>query len=258
MPQYVAWVTHTPVPDTDRDGWDALSRYSRTFYQLPEAKKLYFQFVQRLVLRQNKYSLQDYRDDQTIFAWEIANEPRGGHDFLIEAATYLKSLDPHHMVTTGSEGSTGNPVYAGLDFVADHADLHIDFATVHLWPQNWRWYDPKDESSFEPAMQKSMDYLREHEMLGKRGSTSQCCSRSSVSRATAAVRQIGDHTPSRSVLRVALDRLRSAHFGALYWAWSGDGESPFVGDPPHEPAGWYGVYASDQSTLGTLAKFARR
>jgi mannan endo-1,4-beta-mannosidase len=48
--------------------------------------------------------------------------------------------------------------------------------------------------------------------------------------------------------------------GTNFWAWSGEGraahadhrfvagDTAWLGDPPHEPQGWYGVFGSDDST----------
>jgi mannan endo-1,4-beta-mannosidase len=48
--------------------------------------------------------------------------------------------------------------------------------------------------------------------------------------------------------------------GSNFWAWNGEGraqhpdfrfrsgDTAFVGDPPHEPQGWYGVFDQDVST----------
>jgi hypothetical protein len=56
------------------------------------------------------------RDDPTILAWELANEPRCNGDFsgsklqawVEHTAEFLKSIDPNHMVTVGSEGFFGS------------------------------------------------------------------------------------------------------------------------------------------------------
>jgi hypothetical protein len=65
-------------------------------------------------------------------------------------AAYVRSLDPNHMITVGSEGFYGastpellsnNPgpwgVEMGQDFVTNTNIPQIDFATVHAWPDNW-------------------------------------------------------------------------------------------------------------------------
>jgi hypothetical protein len=65
-------------------------------------------------------------------------------------ATYVKRLDPNHLVTIGEEGFFGderpeavhNPQgwggQIGQDFVPDHMSAAIDFATIHIWPDNWQ------------------------------------------------------------------------------------------------------------------------
>jgi hypothetical protein len=65
-------------------------------------------------------------------------------------AAFVRSQDPNHMITVGSEGFYGastpellsnNPgpwgVEMGQDFVTNTNIPQIDFATVHAWPDNW-------------------------------------------------------------------------------------------------------------------------
>lgn len=55
------------------------------------------------------------RDDPTILAWSIANEPECPGDrscaavarWVGQTSRFLKSLDPHHLVTVDSEGFLG-------------------------------------------------------------------------------------------------------------------------------------------------------
>eukprot|EP00962_Isochrysis_galbana_P047707 scaffold19627_cov56-Isochrysis_galbana.AAC.1 len=73
-----------------------------------------------------------YSSSPAIFAWELANEPRPmSHrpayaSWIARQAKLIRSLDPNHMVTVGSEGRTPYPE-AGVDVVADHE--HADFMT---------------------------------------------------------------------------------------------------------------------------------
>lgn len=104
-----------------------------------------------------------YRDDPTIIAWNLINEPRCEswlasnkdcnkrfQNWLAEMSTHVRSLDPNHLITIGSEGFYGdstpqlmqyNPqAWArelGQDFVMNTNLPNIDFATVHAWPDNW-------------------------------------------------------------------------------------------------------------------------
>src|SRR3546814_18458185 len=63
---------------------------------------------------------------------------------------------------------------------------------------------------------------------------------------------------------------RSPIAGSNFWAWNGearaahgdhrfrDGDRAYMGDPPHEPQGWYGLFDSDASSLAQLRRHAAR
>ncbi len=87
------------------------------------------------------------------------------------------------------------------------------------------------------------------------------------------LRDDDDHSPTASV--TVRDKYYQAVFQAArehrvpvnFWAYGGEGRprSPranwtqgdnFIGDPPHEPQGWYSVYNTDQSTLEIIRQFA--
>ena len=126
------------------------------FFSDPDCKRMYRANAKALIERVNVYTGAAYRDDPTIFAWELINEPRcrgcGARlqAWIEEMAKYVKRLDPNHMLSTGEEGfyagdargsARVNPeVWAsttGQDFIANHAVPEIDFAVAHLWPDNW-------------------------------------------------------------------------------------------------------------------------
>jgi mannan endo-1,4-beta-mannosidase len=57
--------------------------------------------------------------------------------------------------------------------------------------------------------------------------------------------------------------------GCNFWAWGGEGRpaiagglwkpgDDFIGDPPHEPQGWYSVYDTDSSTIKIIQEYAGR
>jgi mannan endo-1,4-beta-mannosidase len=64
-------------------------------------------------------------------------------------AAYVKAQAPNQLVTVGSEGffargsrwEAANPANwaadMGQDFMANNAVAGIDFATLHVWPDNW-------------------------------------------------------------------------------------------------------------------------
>lgn len=61
-----------------------------------------------------------YRDDPTIMAWNLMNEPRCYQCtnevglWIREMAPYVKSQDPNHLLSVGSEGfyASTNPARA--------------------------------------------------------------------------------------------------------------------------------------------------
>ncbi len=101
-----------------------------------------------------------YESNPTIFAWELANEPRctgslGGPapncdttgstitKWAAEASAYIKSIDSNHLVAIGDEGwfqeaDPSSYPYApgvGVNFTANLAIKTLDFGTFHSYPE---------------------------------------------------------------------------------------------------------------------------
>eukprot|EP01025_Chloroclados_australasicus_P061239 TRINITY_DN801_c1_g1_i1.p1 TRINITY_DN801_c1_g1~~TRINITY_DN801_c1_g1_i1.p1 ORF type:complete len:974 (-),score=120.79 TRINITY_DN801_c1_g1_i1:2457-4940(-) len=155
------WLSLTPYIE-----WVDSMFFKTDFYTDWRARTIYKNHVRNIVHRVNTYNGIKYLDDPTIMAWNLINEPRctncGGNlqAWIDEMALYLDALDPNHMITVGEEGfysSTCNRVHInpgagtrrtgigsspwalqeGQDFVKNHAIPQIDFATVHIWSDNW-------------------------------------------------------------------------------------------------------------------------
>ena len=68
-------------------------------------------------------------------------------DWVREIAAYVKSIDSNHLLEVGLEGFYGetmperkqfNPGYeVGTDFISNNQVPEIDFATIHLYPEQW-------------------------------------------------------------------------------------------------------------------------
>ena len=107
-----------------------------------------------------------YKDDPTIMAIELANEPHTQdyyewnkglpagelvYNFLNDLSWYVRSLDQWHLISTGEEGykTTIDSYYdtydhvwinngsKGVNFEKNVTLSQIDFATVHIYPDNW-------------------------------------------------------------------------------------------------------------------------
>ncbi|KAK6939480.1 Glycoside hydrolase, family 5 [Dillenia turbinata] len=125
------------------------------FYTNPVVKGYYKNHVKTVLTRQNTITGVSYKDDPTIMAWELMNEPRCNSDlsgktleaWITEMASYLKSIDGAHLLEVGLEGFYGesspekqqyNPNFqVGTDFIAHNQIPGIDFATVHSYPDQW-------------------------------------------------------------------------------------------------------------------------
>ncbi len=88
------------------------------FYTDERVKLLYKAHLCAMVHRRNTVTGRLYRDDPTIFAWDLINEPRCSacpgpskgdalQIWAAEMSTFLKTIDPNHMVTISSEGYYG-------------------------------------------------------------------------------------------------------------------------------------------------------
>ncbi|KAJ0975475.1 hypothetical protein J5N97_017440 [Dioscorea zingiberensis] len=128
------------------------------FFSDPTIKGYYKAHVKMILTRVNTITNVMYKDDPTIFAWELMNEPQCPSDpsgdklqaWIEEMASYVKSIDPVHLLDIGVEGFYGpstpekmvlNPNHcsgqSGTDFIRNHQALGIDFASVHIYPDSW-------------------------------------------------------------------------------------------------------------------------
>lgn len=121
---------------------------------MPKIKNAYKRYVKTMVNR--------YKNSPAIMAWELANEPRCGadgvrnlprsdnctpkllSDWVEEMSAYVKSLDPHHLVTWGGEGGFNRKsddwAYNGSDggdFDHELTLPNIDFGVFHSYPDWW-------------------------------------------------------------------------------------------------------------------------
>jgi mannan endo-1,4-beta-mannosidase len=118
-------------------------------------KSTYKNYIHYIVNRKNSYTNNLYKNDSSIFSWQLCNEPRRNgvlnanndsgatiYNWIEEMAKFIKSIDPYHLVSTGEEGAgtygvVDATIQEGVYFKKNSACAFIDFATVHLYPQHW-------------------------------------------------------------------------------------------------------------------------
>jgi len=283
MAQYVSWQddSEIPYPPISGEGdWQTYQEYTASFYSNENAVTDFFNHLRFTVLRENPYTGTLYRDDPTIMAWQLGNEPRGinnREDFtqwIENTAKYIKSMDSNHLVTIGSEGATAHPS-SGNDFFADHQSSYIDYTTIHVWVQNWGWFDPYDEVSLSSAVEKATAYINQHEVLAEKLNKPVVLEEFGISRddndhAVTASVTLRDEYYSQIFTHI-LDKAAAGSplAGLNFWAWGGAGRprepqaiwyvgDDFTGDPPHEHQGWYSVYNTDLTTLEIIGRYTRK
>ncbi len=267
--------------------WPEFPDLSSNFYGSPKAVALLNDYVRAVVGRTNRITGRRYSDDPAIQAWQLANEPRPGVSpevvkknmpsylaWIDGTARLIKSIDPNHMVSTGSEGTQGcaESDQCALDA---HASPAIDYMTAHIWPQNWSWADPKDLPGTWPITEKNTRaYFARQVAIARR------LGKPLVIEEFGFPRDGGSFEPGTPttykdkfyslIYELALADMKAGGpvAGTHFWAWSGEGraqhpdhhfqpgDANFVGDPPHEPQGWYGVFDVDASTQAIIAEHA--
>jgi mannan endo-1,4-beta-mannosidase len=86
--------------------WYTSSVNDSFFAEDPRTRADYKRLVHAIVTRTNSLTGVAYKDDPTIFAWELMNEPDIHplglfRDWATEMAAYVRSLDARHMIASG-------------------------------------------------------------------------------------------------------------------------------------------------------------
>jgi len=109
------------------------------FYSNDKTRRFYRDHVQRIVGRRNTVTGLFYRDDPTIFGYELLNEAQSvtgrwseRRAWIAEMSAYLRSLDPDHLIASGDWGYRS--AVERREWLADHALPNIDYCDVHLYP----------------------------------------------------------------------------------------------------------------------------
>ncbi|GFR48247.1 hypothetical protein Agub_g10111, partial [Astrephomene gubernaculifera] len=152
------------------------------FYTDPHCQAIFRRAVAALVSRDNTVTGVPYVSDPAILGWELANEPRcegpGGaavlQEWVSSTADFVRSVDPNHLITVGLEGFYGpstpdlqehNPYESaarhGADFAALFEHPSLDFACIHLYPDQWCPL----EASKEQLRSFMRSWLRSHARL---------------------------------------------------------------------------------------------
>jgi mannan endo-1,4-beta-mannosidase len=138
--QYLRWAGINDAAD-DSYKFGINNEKAILFYSNPETRRLYREHLEKLATRRNTITGVLYRDDPTIFGWELMNEAQvitgrwaERRAWFEEMSGYLKSLDPNHLIAPGAWGYRSSS--ERREWLADHAIPTIDYCDVHSYPRD--------------------------------------------------------------------------------------------------------------------------
>jgi len=138
--QYLRWAGINDAAD-DSYKFGINNEKAILFYSNPETRRLYREHLEKLATRRNTITGVLYRDDPTIFGWELMNEAQvitgrwaERRAWFEEMSAYLKSLDPNHLIAPGAWGYRSSS--ERREWLADHAIPTIDYCDVHSYPRD--------------------------------------------------------------------------------------------------------------------------
>lgn len=269
---YLQWSGHGDAVVPAVDGWPAYMEYVKQFPQSDSAKALFANHVNYIVSRTNRYNQIKYVDDPTIMSWQIGNEPRAFSDenkepfarWMADVAAQIKSLDPNHMVSSGSEGSWGCEMDMNL-FEKIHADPNINYLDIHIWPYNWSWVKADSLKELLPrAKENTKKYIDDHMVIARKYSKPIVLEEFGFPRDGFSFSKEAPTTARDEYYRYVFDLIRQDResgglfAGCNFWAWGGfAGQNPdhvfwekgddYTGDPAQEQQGLNSVFATDST-----------
>lgn len=269
---YLQWSGHGDAVVPAVDGWPAYMEYVKQFPKSDSAKALFANHVNYIVSRTNRYNQIKYVDDPTIMSWQIGNEPRAFSDenkepfarWMADVAAQIKSLDPNHMVSSGSEGAWGCEMDMNL-FEKIHADPNINYLNIHIWPYNWGWVKADSLTELLPrAKENTKKYIDDHMVIARKYSKPIVLEEFGFPRDGFSFSKEAPTTARDEYYRYVFDLIRQDResgglfAGCNFWAWGGfSGQNPdhvfwekgddYTGDPAQEQQGLNSVFATDST-----------
>lgn len=282
MAKYLEWNGYgkVPNPNLKPNTWPQFMSYTAQFHQCEPCKNAFLEHIKFMLNRKNSVNGIPYKQDKTIMAWEVANEPRIWNvenekaftNWLNEVASTIKSIDKNHLLTTGSEGKAGSNDDIAA-FERTHNNPNIDYLTMHIWPKNWGWYNINDEkNSTEVAIKKTNEYIDEHIKVAQNLKKPLVLEEFGFPREKESLDKKASVENRDHYYEFVFEKMKTSikaglPFTALnFWGYGGLGKNnpengkwnlgdDYTTDPPQEPQGLNSVFSTDKTTLELIKKY---
>ena len=282
MAKYLEWNGYgkVPNPNLKPNTWPQFMSYTAQFHQCEPCKNSFLEHIKFMLNRKNSVNGIPYKQDKTIMAWEVANEPRIWNvenekaftNWLNEVASTIKSIDKNHLLTTGSEGKAGSNDDIAA-FERTHNNPNIDYLTMHIWPKNWGWYNINDEkNSTEVAIKKTNEYIDEHIKVAQNLKKPLVLEEFGFPREKESLNKKASVENRDHYYEFVFEKMKTSikaglPFSALnFWGYGGLGKNnpengkwnlgdDYTTDPPQEPQGLNSVFSTDKTTLDLIKKY---
>jgi mannan endo-1,4-beta-mannosidase len=138
--QYLRWAGVNDAAD-ERYPYGVNAERAMAFYSNDVTRSLYREHVEKIVSRRNTVTGVLYRDDPTIFSYELMNEaqaPTGRwaerRAWVAEMSAFVKKLDPDHLVTSGSWAYRS--AFERRAWLEEQRLPTLDYCDVHNYPRD--------------------------------------------------------------------------------------------------------------------------
>ena len=280
------WYEHGRYIDNNDPAhpWPAFPDATAEFYRDARAIAGYDRYVRMLVGRVNSVTGRPYRDDPALMAWQLCNEPHPGvspavmqailpawYAWIDRTAQVIRSVDPHHMISLGLEGTNAtNDDEAALL----RAHRHLDYVTAHVWPLNWGWVNGKDlAGTWDAGKARVEAYIATQVRLARALDKPLVIEEFGFPRDGDLYDPVVPLTWRQRYYRLIYGAAEAdlaaggPIAGTNFWGWNGEGRAanpdhrwragdPLLGDPPHEPQGWYGNFDTDTDMAALIKSHA--
>lgn len=269
------------APRPNEEGYSAYMNFVAKYAGCEKAHQLFYDYVRFIISRTNRYTNKPYVEDPAIMSWQIGNEPRAFSqealpDFekwLAETSALIRSIDPNHLISIGSEGSWGCENDYGV-YERICADKNIDYCNIHLWPYNWSWAR-KDHliEDLEVSCKNTKEYIDKHLDICAKLKKPLVMEEFGYPR-DGFVFNLNTPTQGRDgfykyVFSLVGDNAESGGYfaGCNFWGWGGFAQpkheqwmvgDDYTGDPAQEAQGLNSVFASDSTTLAVIKNEVER